>query len=134
MSEQIKKGKTKIGIVFNLDPHYKSGSHWVSLFINIKKKQIFYFDSSGDPIPDQIMKFVVNISEQGRNLRPKILFEFDQNHPVEHQYGDTECGVYSLFFIIYMLQDKISGSHLKKKIYNDKFIEQYRTIFFNQEL
>jgi len=41
LAEQIKNGKTKIGIIFNLDPHYKGGSHWVSLFINIKKATIF---------------------------------------------------------------------------------------------
>jgi len=32
----IKKGKSKIGIIFNLDPHYLEGSHWVSMFINTK--------------------------------------------------------------------------------------------------
>ena len=30
----------KIGVIFNLDPHYKGGSHWVSLFINLNKKLI----------------------------------------------------------------------------------------------
>ncbi len=38
LSNQIKKGKTKIGIVFNTDPHTKDGEHWICLFINIKKK------------------------------------------------------------------------------------------------
>ena len=63
-----------------------------------------------------------------------IQFTFDQNHPVEHQFGNTECGIYSLFFIIYMLEDAIDGQHLKKKIYKDKYIEQYRKIFFNPDL
>lgn len=134
LGEQIKKGKTKIGIIFNLDPHNKSGSHWVSLFINLKKKQIFYFDSVGDPIPDQIMKFVVKISDQGRNLRPKILFEFDQNHPTEHQYGDTECGVYSIFFIVHMLEDKITNHYLKTHVLKDEYMYKFRKVFFNEEL
>jgi hypothetical protein len=134
LKDEIKKNINKIGIIFNLDPHYKSGSHWVSLFVNIKKSDIYYFDSAGDKIPNQIMKLVEKITEQGKQLQLPIHFKFDQNHPVEHQYGNTECGVYSLFFIIYMLQDKITGSHLKKKIYKDKFIEQYRKIFFNEDL
>ena len=34
----IKKGIKFIGIVFNLDPHYKPGIHWVSMFIDFKIK------------------------------------------------------------------------------------------------
>lgn len=97
LEDQIKKGKTKIGVIFNLDPHYKGGSHWVSLFINVKKKTIFYFDSAGQAIPSQIKKFADMVTEQGSKLAQPIHFKFDQNYPVEHQYGDTECGVYSLF-------------------------------------
>lgn len=134
LGEQMKKGKTKIGIIFNLDPHYKSGSHWVSLFINLRKKQIFYFDSNGDPIPDQIMKFVVKISDQGRNLRPKVLCEFDQNHPIEHQYGNTECGVYAIFFIIHMLEDKITNHYLKNHVLKDEYMQKFRKVFFNENL
>ena len=47
LKDYLKEGKNKIGIVFNMDPHYKSGSHWISLFINVKKKVIFFFDSVG---------------------------------------------------------------------------------------
>ena len=72
------------------------------------------------------MKFVVNISEQGRNLRPKILFEFDQNHPVEHQYGDTECGIYSIFFIA---QAARSEAHRACSIHNKRpFITIYKCV------
>lgn len=134
LSDQIKKGKTKIGIIYNLDPHYKGGSHWVSLFINIKKKQILFFDSSGDAIPDQIMKFVNNIIEQGHSLNPKINFIFDQNHPVEHQYGDTECGIYSIFFIVHMLEDKITQHYLKTHILKDEYMQNFRKIYFNDSL
>ena len=35
----MKRGKTKIGIIFNTDPHDKPGQHWISMFINIKKKK-----------------------------------------------------------------------------------------------
>ena len=134
LEEQIKKGKTKIGIIFNLDPHYKSGSHWVSLFINIKKGQIFYFDSAGPKIPVQIKKLVDTITEQGRQLPNKINFAFDENYPVEHQYGNTECGIYSLFFIVHMLEDKITGHYLKTHILKDKYMEKFRKVYFNGEL
>jgi len=134
LEDKIKNGKFKIGVIFNLDPHYKSGSHWVSLFINIRKKTIFYFDSTGEKIPNQIMKLVNTITEQGRKLKNPINFYFDQNYPVEHQYGNTECGVYSIFFITHMLEDKITSHYLKTHILKDKYIEKFRKIYFNEEL
>jgi hypothetical protein len=134
LANQIKNGKKKIGVVFNLDPHYKSGSHWVSLFINLKKNQIFYFDSTGDPVPPQIKKFVDKITDQGNMLTPKIVCEFDQNHPIEHQYGNTECGIYSLFFIVHMLEDKITSHYLKTHVLKDEYMQQFRKVFFNDEL
>jgi len=123
--------KNKIGIIFNTDPHDKSGKHWISLFINIKKGQIFFFDSVGTAIPKEVMVLVERVIQQGRNQNPPIYFTFDQNHPTEHQYSDTECGVYSLYFIVHMLQDKLTARYLKTHILTDKYIEKYRKIFFN---
>jgi len=132
LAEQIKKGHTKFGVIFNLDPHYKGGSHWVSLFINVKKKIIFYFDSAGETIPEQIKKFADNVIVQGHKLSVPINFKFDQNHPVEHQYGNTECGIYSLFFIVHMLEDKITGHYLKTHMLKDEYMQQFRNIFYNK--
>jgi hypothetical protein len=134
LEEQIKKGKTKIGVIFNTDPDYKDGQHWISLFINIKKGTIFYFDSAGDKIPKQIKRFSDMVIKQGENLKRPIEFTFDQNYPVEHQYENTECGVYSLFFIVHMLEDKITGHYLKTHILKDKYMEKFRKIYFNNDL
>jgi hypothetical protein len=132
LDNQIKKGHTKIGVIFNLDPHYKGGSHWVSLFINTKTKTIFFFDSAGESIPSQIKKFVDTVIQQGKQLQEPIEFKFDQNYPVEHQYGNTECGIYSIFFITHMLEDKITGHYLKTHILKDKYMEGFRKIYYNQ--
>ena len=78
------------------------------------------------------MKFVNNVTEQGKQLKTPIHFTFDQNYPVEHQYGNTECGVYSLFFIVHMLEDKITGHYLKTHILKDKYMEKFRKIYYNE--
>jgi hypothetical protein len=132
LSDQIKKGHTKIGVIFNLDPHYKGGSHWVSLFINVKEKTIFFFDSAGESIPSQIKKFADTVIKQGSQLSEPINFKFDQNYPVEHQYGNTECGIYSIFFITHMLEDKITGHYLKTHILKDKYMENFRKVYYNE--
>ena len=134
LKDHINKGKTKIGIIFNTDPHTKSGSHWISLFININKAQIFFFDSVGQKIPAQIHKFTTNVVAQGKKLKNPINFTFDENYPIEHQYGDTECGMYSLYFIIHMLEDKITGHYLKTHILKDIYVEKFRNIYFNKQL
>ena len=41
LKKQLAKGKKKIGIIFNTDPHYKGGSHWISLFLNIQQDNNF---------------------------------------------------------------------------------------------
>jgi hypothetical protein len=134
LEDQIKKGKTKIGIIFNTDPHDKPGEHWISMFINIKKGKIFFFDSVGRKAPHEIMKFVEKIQSQGKQLKPKINFVYDENHPVEHQYGNTECGIYSIFFIVHMLEDKLTDHYLKTHVLKDKYMEKFRKIYFNEQL
>ena len=134
LKEQLKSGKTKIGIIFNTDPHNKPGEHWISMFINIKKNIIYFFNSTGDAPPKQIMDLVDRIIDEGRNLIPAINFEFDTNEGTEHQYGDTECGMYSLFFIVHMLEDKLTTNYLKTHILKDKYMEKFRKIYFNESL
>ena len=51
----LKKGKERLGIVFNQDAFGESGSHWVALFIDIPKGQCYYCDSLGKkPVPDVV--------------------------------------------------------------------------------
>lgn len=129
LEEQLERKKHKIGIIFNVDVHTGDGIHWVSMFLNLKKGKIFYFDSAGDEIPPQLQKFVDMVTEQGRQIGKR--FTFDQNSPTEHQYGTSECGVYALFFIIQMLRDKISAHALKTRRIKDKHIHKFRKVFFN---
>lgn len=139
MKNMLKKGKTKIGIIFNLDKHDKSGSHWVSLFADLDEHIIFYFDSAGSRVPKEIHKLAMRIKTQCKDMG--IPMRFIQSYPAEHQDGTTECGMYSLFFIITMLtgktafHDKMTTKDkielFKKHKIPDDYVEQYRNIYFN---
>jgi hypothetical protein len=141
LSKMVNSGKTKIGIVFNLGKHDTDGYHWVSMFIDVKDKFIFYFDSAGASIPNQINKLVNKIIKQGENLENPIHFTFYQNHPLEHQMGNTECGMYSLYFIITMLSGELENkrrlnktqkiNYFMKKRIPDEDVSNYRDIYFN---
>lgn len=110
----IDRKKNKIGIIFNTDPHYKDGSHWISLFIDIQKNHIYFFDSVGDLPPNQVFNLIESIKNQGARINKK--FKFSMNNLVEHQEKNTECGMYSLYFIIKMLK----GGNYKKLFSNKK--------------
>jgi len=134
LEKLIKKGKTKIGIIFNTDPDSKPGQHWISMFINIKKKKIFFFDSTGDPPPREVTVLIKRIKEQGLALKKPINFEIDSNEGIEHQYGNTECGIYSIYFIVHMLEDKLTEHYIKTHILKDEYMQEFRHIYFNDSL
>lgn len=140
-------GKTHFGFVFNLDEHDEPGSHWVSMFIDVPNKFIYFFDSASLLLPSEIDVFIKRVQKQGLELpESPIHFKVYQNK-VEHQFGNTECGMYSLFFIITMLTGKVySGKNkgslraigLEKKLdlftkrkIPDKMVEKYRNVYYN---
>ncbi len=129
ISNYMKKGKNKIGFIFNLDEHWKEGSHWVSMFIDVNKKYIFYFDSAGDDIPHEIKKLVYRIISEGKDNN--IEFKYVTNYPMEHQYENTECGMYCLYMIILLLTTNKTYEHFKKNRVPDNEMEKLRFKYFN---
>jgi len=127
LSKMIKRNKNKLGIIFNTDPHYKNGEHWISMFVNIKKKIIVYFDSNGNEPPKQVSKLIDTIRNQGRQIG--IDFKVYINEK-EHQQSESECGMYCLYFIIQMLKDTEVTYFLKNKI-PDKEVFELRKKYFN---
>ena len=139
LADYIKKGKTKIGIIFNLDDHTKSGSHWTSLYIDIKGKYMFYFDSAANPMPHEVSVLINRIKKQAASLH--IRFKVHTNGTFEHQYSNTECGMYSLFFLVTMLTNKYEDrlfkntkhktTFFKRHRVPDKYVEKLRSEYFH---
>jgi len=132
LDRYIEAKKDKIGIIFNLDKHNQSGSHWVSMFIDIEHSFIFYFDSAANKTPKEITAFVEKVQEQASQQGSH--FEYYENYPNNHQRTNTECGMYSLYFIVTMLDKK----NLKRKIrlfkekkISDQHMRNLRSVYFN---
>jgi len=102
LPELYKKGKQRIGIVVNTDPHDGPGQHWVAVFADIRPEltypRITYFDSYAQHPEPQIKTLMKRWKEQWDN---------EEVHPVEtkltfnttrHQYKDSECGMYCIYF------------------------------------
>ncbi len=127
LRQYIKRGKTKIGIIFNLDTHRRNGSHWVALFIDTKKGTICYFDSYGEKIPKRITKFIDTVKEQSGALGKKYELCTMKRR---HQYSESECGMYCLYFIIELIKGRSWKSFEKRRI-SDKHMRKLRKIYFN---
>jgi hypothetical protein len=144
LKKDLKKGYQHFACVFNLDKHYQSGSHWVSIFVDIPEKIIFYFDSAGATnIPPEITILVKRLQKQSLELEHSFRFKFYNNSSLRHQNGNTECGMYALFFVITMLTGKTPfyknkvlsmkeriELFMKKKI-PDEVVFDYRDLYFN---
>jgi hypothetical protein len=127
LDECKKKGKFKIGIIFNLDKHTQPGSHWVAVFMDLKKHKIYYFDSYGDNVPKRILKFCENVQRQGSNFKEKYEIYVSKKR---HQYGNSECGMFSMFFILQMLEGTMFNTFQKIRIKDSEMVT-LRKEYFN---
>ena len=141
------KKKYLIGIVFNLDRHNEPGSHWVAVFADLKKKEVYYYDSYGLRPPYEIRVLMNKISQMG-NFIPNVdtnksktgecldnchlgsnVFKSYYNN-VRHQYKNSECGVYSMHFIISFLEGQ-TFDQIINNIKTDDEINKYRDIYYH---
>lgn len=124
----LREGKTKLGFVFNLDKHNQDGSHWIALYVDLLKYKIFFYDSFGVEAPSEVRKLIRKICRYFETTGNSRFLECKYNK-LRHQFGNSECGVYSINFILRMLQ----GENFEK-ICNDKTtdeeINKFRDIYF----
>lgn len=127
LKKLLKKKLFKIGIVFNLDKHNQSGSHWVAMFIDLKKKGIYYWDSYAESAPNEVDVLAHRLQKQGKKI--KMNLEYKKN-TVRHQFENSECGVYCMYFITKLLQGKSFEDIINQKI-DDKSMMMKRGYYYS---
>jgi hypothetical protein len=151
----INEGKNKIGMVINLDNHDQDGSHWVGLYSDLLKNQVYFFDSLGYPPRKRIRKFINRIvkflykRKYNEELKINDVIETLKNkntnekyiknllggamdvryNNIQHQFDNSECGVYSINFIIRLVQNE-PFDNIIHKITKDEAMNQNRKIYF----
>jgi len=149
--------KNILAYIYNLDESWQSGSHWVALYCNIKTCEIYFFDSYGlRPHKDirQMTRKLANFcyhyhntncvskckqldisdSFMMNNKKNKLEKQLGGNitwNRNRHQYKNTECGVYSMNFVIKLLEGKLFNE-LTEKIISDNKINLERDKLFIQ--
>jgi hypothetical protein len=105
------RGDHYIGIIFNLDPHDKPGSHWVCAFLDLLRGDAYYYDSYGYEPPAEVRRLLRRCREQGcRN----IIW-----NDVRHQRKNTECGTYCMYVIISLLGGRSFKDICQKPVGDD---------------
>lgn len=126
-NELRNEGKKRLGVIFNLDEHDKSGSHWVSLFSDLEKGQIYFSDSYGREPEKRIDDFMNRIKDYLISCNIKNIDK--RNNTTGHQRGNSECGVYSINFILRLLKGK-TFDHLIRKRLPDEKVNKCRFRYF----
>tara|TARA_B100000530_G_C15930633_1_gene476713 strand:+ start:1154 stop:2095 length:942 start_codon:yes stop_codon:yes gene_type:complete len=121
INEIVSRNKYAFGLVLNTDSSDGPGEHWISLYCNINKKCMYFFNSATNiktRIPPEIIEFARSIMKQIKDLY-KVTLNFKFNNKKKHQMSNSECGMYAIYFILCMLDaDEVNGSC-------DKEFEQY---------
>lgn len=127
-NELMKQGKTKIGLVMNMDTHKEPGSHWVAIYASFKDGKVYYFDSYGtppEPLFRKFMRRIYKFYQDDLGIKDPI----SDYSRLRHQYKNSECGVYSMRFILGMLKGETFESFSEKQI-PDKVINKCRNKYF----
>ena len=158
----FKEGKHKLGLVINLDSSNQKGSHWVGLYTNLEKNQIYFFDSVGKPPKRKIKKFINKLTDfmykkkynseikvgsimslinniTSKNLKQKYIEDFTKKfngfdiryNNIQHQFKNSECGVYSINFIVRLVKGETFDEIINNVTKDDKMNECRQTYFTN---
>lgn len=140
-----KSGKTKFGVVYNTDKLGSPGSHWQASYADFENGLVYFFDSYGvapnKEVRDHLKqlenfirkncKEITNINRNKNNLMKCNNVKVDYNKE-QHQKLGTECGVYSINFIVRMLKGEDFYAICKSKV-NDHVMEKCRKIYFQKD-
>lgn len=129
IQELYKKGKHRIGIVINTDPHDGPGEHWVCVYADIRPElkypQMTYFDSYAVKPEPEIKRLMQRWKAQwdatGIHSAPMKL----AYNKTRHQFKDSECGMYCVYFHYACLMNIPMGRSIP-----DDVINGFRNLLF----
>jgi hypothetical protein len=129
--DAIEQNKKKVGVVFNTDPSYRGGQHWICGFIDLEANELNFFDSygSGGYYPKEIEDFFNKLVVEGEHLGIKLVVK---KNTIRHQFKNSECGVYCIKFIADRL-NKSFEQIIDKEMPDDSVTVERWNRFFRTE-
>lgn len=130
LKKLIEKGKRRIGVVFNLDKHNQPGSHWVAMFMCWDTKQCCYWDSYGMKPNPEVVNLMNRLKSQAGEMGHPL--DIKINH-VRHQYKNSECGVYCIYFLTSLLEGRTFEDIINNIISDDNMNSRRKDFFIKSE-
>jgi hypothetical protein len=97
---------------------------------NSNGSYIFFFDSTGYRPQKEFREFINTVTAQGRALG--IRFKYYENRK-QHQKLNTECGMYSLFMIVNLIEGTRSPEEfMRGDRIPDRHMLEFRKEYFNR--
>ncbi len=131
----INMGYVRIGVVLNTDVSSGPGKHWCCIFCDFGTAgtesdpwTLEFFNSSGNPPLEEFHKWLVSrcdhISTETGKVCKVIIVRKKQL-----QFGDSECGVYSLYYIWSRLEGVNHEKFVDIVIPDDTMMEFRKALF-----
>jgi hypothetical protein len=128
LNAHVAAGKRAVGFVLNLDKHGESGSHWVSVLIDLGRRSVFYYDSTAEPPHKDILVFMQKMRRQlSAASKHKADIAYNQ---VVRQFQNNECGIFAMAFLVLMLETRLTFDEVCRVMGKDADMQTLRNIFF----
>lgn len=122
--------KKRFGMIFNTDGWRKSGQHWISAYADLNTGIVAFFDSVANA-PDPRTRILLKRFEDVFK-RHGVTAQYKENH-TKFQYKDSECGVYSINFILRMV-DGGDFDYIVANPIDDTTVNACRVVYFGNQL
>ena len=116
----LDKLKKNVFWVTNTSSRATGGTHWTSMFIDVSRRSIEWFNSLGLMPKDDLLKFLQNLESQNDALPVKKRFQFKLSRTIiqgiylkkgDKVKPDNLCGLYSIVFLVRRLSgDKFADA------------------------
>ena len=129
----LEAGYTKVGIVYNTDPSYLPGAHWIASFFDLTatNPKVFFYDSYASSPPTEVQNLLDIVSRDLSKIYDKYVPVMINDQ--RHQFLNSECGMYCIHFITFLLHRPDIRSieeYTKPFALHDKTMSKFRQAYF----
>lgn len=142
--EKVRRACRCMGCIVNTDVSTGLGLHWVAVFVDCRSREaawtLEYFNSAGNPPPREMTRWLEETRRAlaaARARKPRTYGgEEVKVVPVtsfRHQRSQTECGLYSLFYIRSRLEGVSPATFMRGGRITDEVMAEFRRHVFRGE-
>ncbi len=125
-------GKKVVGMVFNLDRHDQSGSHWVMAAMNMRrpgKPELYFYDSFGKAPPKPIKRALGGLLKPLSARAKAHATAHSVYNRRAHQRDSSSCGLYAMLSLEHVLKGGDFAEFCESDISDEHAVAARDTLF-----